>query len=111
VDDDEAARVTTTVWITIGGLCVATAAIKAFGPLVFGGRDLHPLLARVIPLLAPALLAALVVTETLGSGRSLVIDARAGGLVAAALAIWRRLPLAVVVLCAAGATALIRAVS
>jgi branched chain amino acid efflux pump len=102
---------TTTIWITVAGLCVTTALIKAFGPLVFGGRDLPGLLARAIPLLAPALLAALVVTETVGgTGRSLVIDARVGGLAVAAFAIWRRWPLAVVVLCAAGATALLRAV-
>jgi branched-subunit amino acid transport protein len=100
----------TAVWITIAGLCVSTALIKAFGPLVFGGRELHPVLARVIPLLAPALLAALVVTETVGGvGRSLVIDARLGGLLAAAVAISRRWPLAVVVLSAAGTTALLRA--
>jgi branched-subunit amino acid transport protein len=100
----------TEVWITIGGLCAATAAIKAFGPLLFGGRELHPVLARVIPLLAPALLAALVVTETVTGPRgSLVIDARIGGLLAAAIAIWRRWPLAVVVLCAAATTALLRA--
>ena len=53
-----------TVWITVAGLAVATALIKAFGPVIFGGRKLHPRLARIIPLLAPALLAALVVTET-----------------------------------------------
>jgi branched-subunit amino acid transport protein len=104
-------QLVTAVWITVAGLCVATALIKAFGPLVFGGRDLPGVLARAIPLLAPALLAALVVTETVGgTGRSLVIDARLGGLVVAAIAIWRRWPLAVVVLCAAGATALLRAV-
>jgi branched-subunit amino acid transport protein len=98
------------VWITVAGLCATTALIKAFGPLAFGGRRLPPVLARVIPLLAPALLAALVVTETVGGvGRSLVIDARLGGLLAAAMAISRRWPLAVVVLCAAGATALLRA--
>jgi branched-subunit amino acid transport protein len=103
--------VTTAVWITVGGLCVATAVIKAFGPLVFGGRDLPGVLARAIPRLAPALLAALVVTETVGGpGRSLVIDARLGGVVVAGFAIWRRWPLAVVVLCAAGATALLRLV-
>ena len=45
---------TTTVWITVAGLAVGTAAIKAFGPVMFGGRDLHPLLGRIIPLLAPA---------------------------------------------------------
>lgn len=100
---------TEAVWITIGGLCVATAVIKAFGPVVFGGRALPRVLARVIPLLAPALLAALVVTETVGgSARTLVIDARVGGLLAAAVAIGRRWPLAVVVLCAAGTTALLR---
>lgn len=100
---------TTAVWITVAGLCVATAIIKAFGPLVFGGRDLPGVLARAIPLLAPALLAALVVTETVGgTGRALVIDARVAGLAVAGFAIWRRWPLAVVVLCAAGATAFLR---
>jgi branched-subunit amino acid transport protein len=69
------------------------------------------LLARVIPLLAPALLAALVITETFGGpGRSLVFDARAGGLVVAGIALWRRAPLYVVVLAAAAATALLRAI-
>ncbi|HEX3831909.1 MAG TPA: AzlD domain-containing protein [Solirubrobacteraceae bacterium] len=98
-------------WATVAGLAIATAAIKAFGPVVFGGRELPAVLARVIPLLAPALLAALVITETLsGPGRSLVLDARAGGLVVAGIALWRRAPLYVVVLAAAAATALLRAI-
>jgi branched-subunit amino acid transport protein len=99
-----------TVWITIAGLALTTAAIKAFGPVVFGARELPRLLARVIPMLAPALLTALVVTETVsGSGRSIVIDARSGGLVVAAVAIVLRAPLIVVVISAAAATALLRA--
>ncbi|HEY2438859.1 MAG TPA: AzlD domain-containing protein [Solirubrobacteraceae bacterium] len=99
-----------TVWITVGGLCLATAVIKAFGPVVFGGRSLPPALGRIIPLLAPALLAALVITETFGGDRaSLVIDARAGGVAVAGIAIARRAPLPVVVLLAAGATAALRA--
>jgi branched chain amino acid efflux pump len=98
------------VWITVGGLCLATAVIKAFGPLAFGGRSLPPALGRIIPLLAPALLAALVVTETFsGEHGSLVIDARAGGVAVAGFAIARRAPLAVVVLLAAAATAVLRA--
>lgn len=102
---------TTTVWITVAGLAVCTAAIKAFGPVVFGGRELHPLLARIIPLLAPALLAALVVTETTGGhGHTISIDARAGGLAAAAIALWLRAPLTVVVVAAAAVTALLRLV-
>jgi branched-subunit amino acid transport protein len=99
-----------TVWITIIGLALCTAAIKAFGPVVFGGRELPRALARVIPMLAPALLTALVVTETVsGTGRSVVIDARSGGLVVAAIAIALRAPLIVVVISAAAATALLRA--
>jgi branched chain amino acid efflux pump len=102
--------VTAAVWITVVGLCLATAAIKAFGPLAFGGRTLPPVLARIIPLLAPALLAALVITETFGSDhRSLVVDARAGGVAVAGVAIARRAPLPVVVLLAAGVTAALRA--
>jgi branched-subunit amino acid transport protein len=98
-------------WITVAGLAIATAAIKAFGPIVFGGRELATLLARVIPLLAPALLAALVITETFGGpGRALALDPRAAGLAAAGVALWRRAPLYVVVLAAAAATALVRAV-
>ncbi len=101
-----------TVWITVAGLAVGTAAIKAFGPVVFGGRDLHPLLARIIPLLAPALLAALVVTETTGGhGHTITIDARVAGLAAAAIALWLRAPLAVVVIAAATTTALLRLIA
>ena len=103
---------TPAVWISVGGLAVATALIKAFGPVIFGGRDLHPLLARIIPLLAPALLAALVVTEAAGGhGRTLTIDARAAGLASAATALAMKAPLVVVVLAAAVATAVIRAVA
>lgn len=99
------------VWGTVGGLAVATAAIKAFGPLAFGGRVLPPRLARVIPLLAPALLAALVVSETVGgTGHHLVLDARLGGVAAAGVALWRRAPLYVVVIAAAAVTAGLRAV-
>jgi hypothetical protein len=101
---------TAVIWVTVGGLCVATAVIKAFGPLAFGGRALPPVLARIIPLLAPALLAALVVTETFASDhRSLVVDARTGGVAAAGVAIARRAPLPVVILLAAGVTAALRA--
>lgn len=100
-----------TVWLTVAGLIVTTVAIKAIGPVVFGGRELPALLARIIPRLPPALLAALVLTETLGGPhRSVVIDARAGGLIVAALALAIRVPLIIVVVLAAATTALLRAV-
>jgi branched-subunit amino acid transport protein len=99
-------------WVTVGGLALCTFVIKAVGPVIFGGRALPQLLARIVPLLAPALLAALVVVETFGgSGRSLTIDARAAGLAVAAFALWRRAPLVAVVVCAAGTAALVRLIT
>jgi branched chain amino acid efflux pump len=101
-----------TTWATVIGLAIVTFAIKGWGPVVFGGRELPGLLAQIVPLLAPTLLAALVVVETFGgSGRSLTIDARVVGLGVAAVALSRRLPLVVVVVLAAGAAALVRLVS
>ena len=98
------------VWTTIIGLTIGTFVIKAAGPVIFGGRELPALLARIVPLLAPALLAALVVAETFGgSGRSLVLDARAGAVLVAGMGIWRRLPLIYIVVLAAGTAALLRA--
>jgi branched-subunit amino acid transport protein len=99
------------VWITIAALAVATALIKASGPLVFGGRTLPAPAQRVISLLAAALLAALVVTQTFADDRELVIDARAAGLVAAAGALALRRSLVVTMVSAAAATALVRAVT
>ena len=79
---------------------------------MFGGRQLPAPLAKVVPLLAPTLLAALVVVETFnGTGRSLTVDARAGGLAAAALALTRRVPLIGAVVIAAATTAVIRLIS
>jgi hypothetical protein len=98
-------------WITIGALVLATAAIKAAGPVALGGRPLPPRVTAVVVLLAPAILAALVITETFASGRSLAIDERAAGLVAASFAIWRRASLPVVVIVAAVAAAAARAIA
>ena len=61
------------VWITVLSLALATAALKLVGPLLLGGRALSPAAMSVIELLASALLAALIVVETFGNGRSLTI--------------------------------------
>jgi branched-subunit amino acid transport protein len=99
----------TAVWITVVVVGVATIALKAVGPVVLGGRSLPPRLMGVIELLAPALLAALVVTQVFANEQRLVIDARAVGLAAAAAALLLRAPILVVVVAAAAATALVRA--
>jgi len=97
-----------TVWLVVLVVGVATAAFKATGPVLLGGRTLPPAMADVVALLAPVLLAALVVTQTVGGDNELVLDARLAGVGAGAVAIAARAPLPVVVVIAAGATALTR---
>jgi branched-subunit amino acid transport protein len=91
-------------------LAVGTYAMKALGPLLAAGRDLPAPLARVADLLPAALLAALVATQTVGGDGGLVLDARALGVGAAAIAVWRGAPFGLVVVLGAGVTALARLV-
>jgi branched-subunit amino acid transport protein len=95
-------------WTTIGVLTLVTAAIKGAGPLVLGGRGLPEWAVRLISLVAPALLGALVVVETLGDGKELVIDARIAGITAALVALAARLSVLWAVGAAAAAAALVR---
>jgi branched-subunit amino acid transport protein len=100
-----------TAWTAVLLVGLATVALKAAGPVLAGGRELPRSSARVVNLLAPALLAALVATQAFGSGESLVLDERVAGLVAAGTAILLRAPLLVIVLVAAATAATLRAVA
>jgi hypothetical protein len=96
------------IWIVIAALALATAGLKVAGPLALGGRPLPVRALNVVELLASALLAALVVVETFGNGHSLTLDVRVLGAAFAAVAVWRRAPMIVVVLGAAAVTAVTR---
>jgi branched-subunit amino acid transport protein len=96
------------VWAVVLVVGAATIALKASGPVLLGARRLPPAVAGVVALLAPVLLAALVVTQTVGGDNELVLDARLAGVGAGALAIALRAPLFVVVVLAATATAVAR---
>lgn len=96
-------------WLVVLVVGAATIAFKALGPVVIGGRELPATLNRVVALLAPTLLAALVVVSTFASGRELVVDARVAGMTAALASILLRAPLLVVVAAAAVTAALVRA--
>jgi branched-subunit amino acid transport protein len=99
-------------WLTILVLSAGTIVIKAAGPVLLGGRALPARLNGVISLLAPALLAALLAVQTFGtSERGLVVDERVVGLAAAAVALALKRGLTVVILVAAIATALARALT
>jgi branched-subunit amino acid transport protein len=98
------------VWLAVIVVGAATIVLKATGPALLGGRELPPRVNSLVVLLAPAVLAALVVTQVVGGERELVFDARLVGLGAAVGAIALRAPLLVVVVVAAAATALARLV-
>ena len=98
-----------TLWVMIAALAVTTALIKAAGPVLVGGRDLPERVTKVITLLPPVLLAALVVTSTLADGQRLHLDASTAGVAVAGLMIWRRQSLLLSVLVAVAVTATIRA--
>ena len=92
-------------WVVIGVVGAATVLFKAAGPVFIGGRELPPRALGLVEVLAPAMLAALVVTQLVGGDRELVIDApRLLGVAVAGIAIWLRAPL-IVVIVAAGAAA------
>ena len=100
----------TEVWITIAALAVITAVIKATAPVALGGRPLPDPLTAVIALLAPALLAALVIVETFADeDRDLVVDERVIGVAAGAAVLAGRGNLVAMGLVAAAATAIARA--
>jgi hypothetical protein len=98
-----------TVWIVVAVVGIGTIALKAVGPALLGDRPLPERVASLVALLAPALLAALVVTQTLGGSDGLTVDARVAGVGAAAAAVALRAPLLVVVIVAAATTAVVRA--
>ncbi len=97
-------------WGALLALAAGIYALKAAGPLLLGGRQPPPAVERILGLVAVPLLAALVVTQTVGDGERLVLDARVPALAVAALCVWRRAPFLVTVLAAAAVAAGLRAV-
>ncbi|MCW3006521.1 MAG: branched-chain amino acid transporter AzlD [Solirubrobacterales bacterium] len=96
-------------WLVVAICGIGTVALKTTGPLLLGGRDLPGWVGGVLALLAPTLLAALIVTQAFAGDRVLVLDARAAGLAAAAIALALRAPLLVVLVLAAAVAAGARA--
>lgn len=95
-------------WAVVLLVGAFTIAFKGAGPVVLGGRALPEQLSNAFELLAPALLAALVVTQAVGSKDGIVLDTRLVGVAAGVVAILFRAPLIVVIVVAALATALVR---
>jgi len=97
-----------TVWTAIAAAAVVSFVIKAAGPALVGDRDLPPWSMGIIGMLAPALLAGLVVVDVFGPGWSSLDATVIAGLAATAAATLLRAPMLVAVLAGIAATALLR---
>ncbi len=97
-------------WVAVLTLAAGAYLLKLVG-VVAGDRFGTPLFRQAVLLMPPALFAAVIMLQTFESDTSLVLDARAWGLLAACVATWRRLPFMVIVLIAMAVTAIARLVS
>jgi branched-subunit amino acid transport protein len=95
-------------WWLVLWLSAGAYAFKALGLVVLGGRQLPAVVNRCLALIPAALLAALIMKDTLTSGQEIVLDARLVGVSVAAAATFRRLPLTAVLVLGVGSTALVR---
>jgi branched-subunit amino acid transport protein len=97
-------------WIVVLVLATGVSLLKVAGPLLFGARKLPAAVERIAQLAPAGLLAALVIVAAfkVNGQRALTLDARAVGLAAACLALWRKQGFIVVVLVAAITTAAAR---
>jgi branched-subunit amino acid transport protein len=102
---------TTELWLVIAGGAAVTAAIKAAGPIAVGGRDLPRWAIGIIELMAPALLAALIVTAALADGDKLAVGADTVGVAIAGIALARGASIVTGVGIAVVVTAGLRAIS
>jgi branched-subunit amino acid transport protein len=95
-------------WLVVLVVGASTVLLKAAGPVFLGRRALPPRVLGLVDVLAPAMLAALVVTQAVGGDERLVFDERLAGIGAAAVALVLRAPLVVVIAVAALAAAVLR---
>lgn len=95
-------------WGFIFALAGISYGFKLLGSVIIGQRVMPAALERCLLLIPAALLAGLIAKDTFTVGQTIGIDARAAGLAVAALATWKKLPFAVIIVLGVGTTALIR---
>jgi hypothetical protein len=95
-------------WAAVVALCAAAYALKAAGTLAAGRAGEGATTSGRLDVLVVPVIAGLIVVQTLGDGREVVLDARLPALLVAGVLVWRRAPLLVVGMAAAGTAALVR---
>ncbi|NYJ03341.1 branched-subunit amino acid transport protein [Nocardioides thalensis] len=96
------------LWLSILAVSAANSLLKATGPLALGDRRLPSTARRVVALMAPVLLAGLIVVELAGPGWHELDGAQVLGVGVAGLAWAARAPMLVAVLVGAAAAAAVR---
>ena len=95
-------------WTFIFALAAVSYGFKLLGSVIVGQRAMPAVLERCLLLIPAALLAGLIAKDTFTVGQTIGIDARAAGLAVAAVATWKKLPFAAIIVLGVGTTALIR---
>jgi branched-subunit amino acid transport protein len=98
------------LWLSILAVTLANWLLKAGGPLVLGDRTLPPVARRVVALMAPVLLAGLIVVELAGPDWDHLDGAQVLGVAVAGVAYRLRAPMLVAVLIGAATAAGVRLV-
>jgi len=96
------------LWLSILVISAANSVLKATGPLVLGDRRLPFVARRVVALMAPVLLAGLIVVELVGPDWHGLDGPQVLGVAVAGLAWTVRTPMLVAVLIGAAAAAAVR---
>ena len=96
------------LWLSILAVTLANWLLKASGPLVLGDRRLPRVARQVVALMAPVLLAGLIVVELAGPDWSGLDGAQVIGVAVAGGAWALRAPMLVAVLVGAAAAAVVR---
>ena len=96
------------LWLSMAAIALATIAMKAIGPLTLGGRRLPGTARSVVALLAPVLLAGLIVVELGGAGWKDVDAPQVAGVAAAGVAYVVKVPILLAVVIGAVVAALLR---
>ena len=97
--------------VAVFALAAGTFAFRLAGPLLSQRMRIPAKAEQLLRTSAVVLLAALIATATLYEGHRFAGVARPAGVLVAGILAWRKAPFAVVILVAAGTTALLRLLS
>jgi branched-subunit amino acid transport protein len=96
------------LWVSVLAVIVATWVMKAAGPVAVGDRQLPPRTVNVTRLMAPVLLAGLIVVDLGGAQWSDLDWRRVAGVAVTGLARTVKAPMLLAVMCGIATTALLR---